>query len=111
MSKEKMSEAIEEVAAEEATAASAAVPRSTKELLDAEERVPVLVPRTPGDEREFIPVFINEMTYQVALEREVMVPRSVAEVIRNRQAAETRARVQLEEARRKLAQNPNGGVY
>ncbi len=88
--------------------------KTTRQLLDEEERVPVFIPRMDGDERNFMTVSINDVNYQIKLDEWVDVPKSVATVIGDVRAAEARGRRQLADdvkRMRELAAMSGGGVY
>ena len=57
-----------------------------------EEKVPITLPLkmgNPEDQTEFVSV--NDKTYQIMRGKEVLVPRNVAEVLKQSQEAETEA--------------------
>ena len=65
------------------------------------ERIPVTLKRPESEKKEFRTVSVNGVNYQIAYGKQVMIPRFVAEIIKesekNEQIAQTNADIRAKE--------------
>ncbi len=76
------------------------VPKTTKEILDAQEKVLLMIPRPDGDNSNGVFISINEVNYQIAFDEPVMVPRSVKQVWEDKKEAEKKNKAFVAEQHR-----------
>lgn len=89
----------------------AKAPATTKELLDAEPKRLIHIPRPDGDESRGVFLSINEVNYMVAFDEDVEVPESVFLLWQKKQAAERRAKAYVAEIKRQMSAISTGGAY
>lgn len=89
----------------------AKAPATTKELLDAEPKRLIHIPRPDGDESRGVFLSINEVNYMVAFDEDVEVPESVFLLWQKKQAAERRAKAYVAEIKRQMSALSTGGAY
>ena len=89
----------------------AKAPATTKELLDAEPKRLLHIPRPDGDESRGVFLSINEVNYMVAFDEDVEVPESVFLLWQKKQAAERRAKAYVAEIKRQMSALSTGGAY
>ena len=89
----------------------AKAPATTKELLDAEPKRLLHIPRPDGDESRGVFLSINEVNYMVAFDEDVEVPESVFLLWQKKQAAERRAKAYVAEIKRQMSAISTGGAY
>lgn len=89
-------------------------PRTTKEVLDAEEKVTLTIPRGENESREAVMISINDINYMIKFDEPVEVPESVARAWNEKLAAERRSRKYMDDMNRQMkekASKSGGGVY
>lgn len=89
----------------------AKAPATTKEILDAEPKRLLHIPRPDGDESRGVFLSINEVNYMVAFDEDVEVPESVFLLWQKKQAAERRAKAYVAEIKRQMSAISTGGAY
>lgn len=89
-------------------------PKTTKQILDAERKVTIMIPRPEGDNGAGMFLSINDINYVLAYDTPVEVPESIAKVYYEKQTAEKAAKdyvVKIKKEMKKQAAESGGGVY